>query len=220
MLALVVLAGAAALIVPAIDSSKERAAAADAREAAQRRAESRRAARSPSSARARLDAPALRPASGAPAAQRIAARDRAARSAPRRAISEDARARARRRASCRAARRARECEPYPKRDRGDGPSATSRRPAASTTASSSCAPIASTETNVGGQLGYPFRAVLDFDGFSVTWCKTNPVPGERVVPDPRTVIELPPGLPRAPERASRRTGHRGERPSSDGFPQP
>ena len=52
--------------------------------------------------------------------------------------------------------------------------------------------IGSTETNVGGELGYPFRAVLDFDRFSVTWCKTNPVPGEREVPDPRTVIELPP----------------------------
>ena len=51
--------------------------------------------------------------------------------------------------------------------------------------------ISSTETNVSGQLGYPFRAVLDFDRFSVTWCKTNPVPGEREVPDPGTVIELP-----------------------------
>ena len=51
--------------------------------------------------------------------------------------------------------------------------------------------VPSTETNVGGQVGYPFRAVLDFETFSVAWCKTNPVPGERVVPDPRTVLELP-----------------------------
>ncbi len=51
--------------------------------------------------------------------------------------------------------------------------------------------IASTDTNIGGKLGYPFRAVLDFERFSVAWCKTNPVPGERVVPDPRTVLELP-----------------------------
>jgi hypothetical protein len=32
---------------------------------------------------------------------------------------------------------------------------------------------------------------VDFDAFSFAWCKTNPVPGERVVPDPRTVVELP-----------------------------
>ena len=51
--------------------------------------------------------------------------------------------------------------------------------------------VPATETNIGGQVGYPFRAVLDFERFSVTWCKTNPVPGERVVPDPRTVLELP-----------------------------
>jgi hypothetical protein len=51
--------------------------------------------------------------------------------------------------------------------------------------------IGSTETNIAGQLGYPFRAVLDFHRFRAVWCKTNPVPGERVVPDPRTVLELP-----------------------------
>ena len=71
--ALIVLAGAAALIVPAIDSSKDRAKAADAREAAQRRAESRRRTIAEQRPR-RLDASALRPSSGAPAAQRIAAR--------------------------------------------------------------------------------------------------------------------------------------------------
>src|SRR5215210_3835341 len=60
VLLLVVAAGAAALIVPAIDDSKERAAAADARETAQRRAESRR--RQIAEQRPRtLDAAALRP---------------------------------------------------------------------------------------------------------------------------------------------------------------
>ena len=51
--------------------------------------------------------------------------------------------------------------------------------------------IVGTETNVSGQLGYPFRAVVDFKAFSFVWCKTNPVPGERVVPDPRAVVQLP-----------------------------
>ena len=188
-LALIVLAGAAALIVPAIDSSKERAAAADARETAQRRAESRRrqiAEQRPH----RLDASALRPSSGAPAAQRIAARTALLRHAQR-AISEDARARAEA-GELKGNPQGTRCEAYPKRDPGDGP----ERDLSITRGVYDCLvlvrAIASTETNVGGELGYPFRAVLDFDRFSVTWCKTNPVPGERVVPDPRTVIELPP----------------------------
>jgi hypothetical protein len=51
--------------------------------------------------------------------------------------------------------------------------------------------IKATQTNAGGELGYPFRAVVDFGAFSFVWCKTNPIPGERVVPDPRTVVQLP-----------------------------
>ena len=188
-LALVVLAGAAALIVPAIDSSKERAAAADARETAQRRAESRRrqiAEQRPH----RLDGSALRPSSGAPPAQRIGARTALLHRAER-AISEDARARAQA-GELTGSPQGTRCEAYPKRDPGDGP----ERDLAITRGVYDCLvlvrAISSTETNVGGELGYPFRAVLDFDRFTVTWCKTNPVPGERVVPDPRTVIELPP----------------------------
>src|SRR5215213_2426931 len=54
--------GALALLVPAVDSSKDRAAAADAREAAQRRAETRRRTIAEQRPR-RLDAAALRPSS-------------------------------------------------------------------------------------------------------------------------------------------------------------
>ncbi len=187
--ALVVLAGAAALIVPAIDSSKDRAAAADARAAAQRRAESRRrtiAEQRPQ----QLDASSLRPSSGAPAVQRIAARTALLQRAET-AISADARRRVQA-GELQGRPQGTECEAYPKRDPGDGP----ERDLAITRGVYDCLvlvrAIASTETNIGGQLGYPFRAVLDFDRFSVTWCKTNPVPGEREVPDPRTVIELPP----------------------------
>ena len=43
-----------------------------------------------------------------------------------------------------------------------------------------------------GAIGYPFRAVVDWRTFAYTWCKTNPVPAELEVPDPRTVVELPP----------------------------
>lgn len=45
--------------------------------------------------------------------------------------------------------------------------------------------------NVPGSLGHPFVAVVDFGSGRYTWCKTNPVPAEQVVPDPRDVVELP-----------------------------
>ena len=83
-----------------------------------------------------------------------------------------------------------ECEPYPPRDPGPERDLSAR--AGVYDCLVVIRAIAATETNVGGELGYPFRAVVDFRAFSLAWCKTNPVPGERVVPDPRTVVELPP----------------------------
>ena len=183
---LVLLAGTAALVVPAIDDSKDRAAAADAREAAQRRAESRRRQIAEQRPR-RLDASALQPAAGAGDAERIAAR-RALLQRTETAISADARARADA-GELEGRPQGTECEPYPKRTPGPEEDLAAARGVYDCLVFVRA--ISSTETNVGGQLGYPFRAVLDFKRFSVTWCKTNPVPGERVVPDPRTVLELP-----------------------------
>jgi hypothetical protein len=51
--------------------------------------------------------------------------------------------------------------------------------------------IAATKANKAGALGYPFRAVLDYRTFAYAWCKTNPVPGELLVPDPKSVVQLP-----------------------------
>jgi hypothetical protein len=51
--------------------------------------------------------------------------------------------------------------------------------------------IPATESNRAGALGYPFRAVVDFERFTFAWCKTNPLPGERAVPDPRRLPLLP-----------------------------
>ena len=42
-----------------------------------------------------------------------------------------------------------------------------------------------------GTLGYPFRAVVDFERRRWVFCKLNPPPGEQVVPDPRYLVELP-----------------------------
>jgi hypothetical protein len=47
------------------------------------------------------------------------------------------------------------------------------------------------KTNVAGSIGYPFRAVVDYSTFSYTFCRTEQFPGEMLVPDPRTVVQLP-----------------------------
>jgi hypothetical protein len=47
------------------------------------------------------------------------------------------------------------------------------------------------ERNVAGAVGHPFVAVVDPGTRRFTWCKSNPVPGERALPDPREVVELP-----------------------------
>jgi hypothetical protein len=188
--ALVVLAAVAVVVVaPAIDDSKDRAAARDAREAAQRREANRRRTIAEQRPR-RLDLASLRPPADAPSARRIAARTTLLERAEA-AISADARERAAA-GELEGNPRGTECEPYPERDPGDGPERDLRATRGVYDCLVFVRAIASTETNIGGQLGYPFRAVLDFESFSATWCKTNPVPGERVVPDPRTVVELPP----------------------------
>jgi len=185
----VLVAGAAALIVPAIDSSKERSAAAQAREDAQRRAASRRETIREQRPR-RLDAAALLPAAGAPDAEVVSARETLLRRVET-AISEDARARADA-GELEGRPQGTQCEPYPKRtDRADWPDQDPGAARGVYDCLVFVRAVPQTETNIGGQVGYPFRAVLDFKRFAVAWCKTDPVPGERVVPDPRTVLELP-----------------------------
>jgi hypothetical protein len=46
-------------------------------------------------------------------------------------------------------------------------------------------------TNVAGSIGYPFRAVVNYRAFSYAFCRTEQFPGEQLIPDPRTVVELP-----------------------------
>jgi hypothetical protein len=185
----IVVAGAAALIVPAIDAGKQRSAAAQAREDAARREASRRETIREQRPRT-LVAATLLPAAGAADAQVVAAREALLRRAER-AISEDARARADA-GELEGNPQGTQCEPYPKRsDRAGWPD---RDPGAARGVYDCLVfvrAVPKTETSMGGQVGYPFRAVLDFERFEVTWCKTNPVPGERVVPDPRTVLDLP-----------------------------
>jgi len=42
-----------------------------------------------------------------------------------------------------------------------------------------------------GQLGYPYRAIVDFAAGRYAFCRTNPVPSEGALGDPRKVIRLP-----------------------------
>ena len=185
--ALVVVGGAlAAVLVPQIDASKDRTAAREAREKAARQAERRREVIAQQRPR-RQQAADLKASSGAPAARRVAARE-ALLSRAESAISADARRRAAA-GELRGRPGATECEPYPERDPGPERDLTARSGVYDCLVATRA--IQATETNISGTLGYPFRAVVDFDAFSFVWCRTNPVPGERVVPDPRTVVELP-----------------------------
>jgi hypothetical protein len=47
------------------------------------------------------------------------------------------------------------------------------------------------KTNVAGSIGYPFRAVVNYSSFTYAFCRTEQFPGEQLIPDPRTVIQLP-----------------------------
>jgi hypothetical protein len=163
----VVCGAAAAVIVPAIDRGKERRASHEAaRAAAIRAAERRRIVRE------------QRPRQGHAAGLR----DGALLAAAQRAISRDAAARVRA-GELQGPVGPTRCAPAP-----DARPAPGRALFDCLTV---VGEIKSSAANGAGAIGYPFRAVLDYRTSSYVWCKTNPVPGERIVPDPRTVIELP-----------------------------
>ena len=46
---------------------------------------------------------------------------------------------------------------------------------------------------VGGKIGYPFWAIVDFQHRSFAWCKINPKGGERAVQSLEPVVALPAG---------------------------
>lgn len=165
----VLCAAALAVIVPAIDRGKERRAAREqAQAAAGRAAERRRIVHEQVPRHAR--AAGLRPSRAALVAQ------------VQRSISRDAAARARA-GELRGPIGATTCKP-----------AAGARPApgrAVFDCFTATGTIKASAANGAGALGYPFRAVLDYRTFGYTWCKTNPVPGEQLVPDPRSVVELP-----------------------------
>lgn len=44
---------------------------------------------------------------------------------------------------------------------------------------------------VKGVIGYPFLARIHYDTGALVWCKSTEIPGERLIPDPRTVVPPP-----------------------------
>jgi hypothetical protein len=183
--AVLTIAAATAVIAPAIHSSKDRRAARERAETAERRNKERLRVIAEQRPRS-LDVRGLRPPAGASAAERVAARERLlARTES--AITADAQ------------QRARIGELHGRPGATDcGAVGHGERPELDLGARRGVydclvviREIPATETNPAGHLGYPFRAVLDFRAFRTTWCKTNPVPSEQVIPDPRTVVRLP-----------------------------
>jgi hypothetical protein len=174
---LVVVALVVLVVMPAIDSDKQ--ADADRRAKAAAAAKERRNAAARRDQRARTGAdPELAPARTPEDRHRLVADIEAA-------ITTDANARfAAGTVSSRT--RSTDCEPYlggpPPED-----DATRR------TGAYDCTALIREIKGQGstGRLGYPFRAIVDFESASWAFCKVNPIPSERSLPDPRTVVPLP-----------------------------
>jgi hypothetical protein len=176
----VVLAAALAVLIPRIDEGKASRAAKDRAAKAQAIAANR--ARIVHEQRPRHAADkALKPAAGATAAEVEAARARLLGKVEA-SILADSHARA----------RAGEMRPV------DGPTNCSPTPGTATGGAvgvfdcfTVTRRIKATAGTVAGTVGYPFRAIVDFRDFSYTWCKTEQFPGEKLIPDPRLVVQLP-----------------------------
>jgi hypothetical protein len=168
----VALAAALALAIPAIvDDKRERAATAE-RASAQLRAE--RTARL--EAEMRLVRGTGTPARGleggaAITARRALAADLAA------AVEADARARVAAGELDRAVDRA-QCERYPRGARGEDPATNLASPTGRYACLAVSADVPETAYNEGSAIGYPYRALVDFETGRFTFCKISGKPGE------------------------------------------
>ena len=168
----IVLAVAAAVAIPAIQSGKDEGAERERRAEDAARAADRRERRAEQRAHHGRGRPARDAAGRAELFGRM-----------RESIAADARRRVRAGELKGPIRRV-DCEPSPNARDGKG-----SRVSLGCTAVTREIPAG--PRSVPGALGHPFVAVADLATGRYTWCKTNPVPGEQVVPDPRDVVELP-----------------------------
>jgi hypothetical protein len=186
LLLVAALAAAGAYAIPRIDRSKDRTAAQERRLTAQRQAAERRrliAEQRPVSGHAPRPAGPLSPAAELRARQRLLGivEGRITADARRRAAAGKLQGRALRT----------DCVPAPSTVKRLGAERVLNRRRDAYDCLAVTQEIRPTKTNKAGALGYPFRAAVDFRRFSFAWCKTNPLPGERAVPDPRRIPPLP-----------------------------
>jgi hypothetical protein len=175
---LVALAVVVVLVVaPAIDSSKQTAAERRAQEAAERKARRDAEVRRDQRPRTGGD-PELAPA-------RTPAERRQLVAGVERAITTDANARFAD-GTVDSRTRSTSCDPFLGGARAEEDPSVTR-------AAYDCTALIREITGQGrtGRLGYPFRAILDFEAATWTFCKVNPIPSEQSLPDPRTVVPLP-----------------------------
>jgi hypothetical protein len=187
LLLALVLGAVAAYAIPRIDRSKERTQAREKREAAQRQAAERRrliSEQQPVRGSAPLPAGPLNDGAELRARQALlgTVERRITADARRRAAAGQLRGRALRT----------ECVPAPSTVERLGAERVLSRRRDAYDCLAVTQEIRATKTNKAGGLGYPFRAVVDFRRFTFAWCKTNPLPGERAVPNPRQIPTLPP----------------------------
>jgi hypothetical protein len=168
----VALAAGLALAIPAIVDDKRERAATDQRTSAQIRAE--RTARL--EAEMRLVRGTGAPARGLEGAAAIAAR-RALAADLAAAVAADAKARVAAGELDRDVDRA-QCERYPRGARGEDPATNLGRPTGRYACLAVSADVPGTSYNEGSAIGYPYRALVDFERGRFTFCKISGKPGE------------------------------------------
>lgn len=164
------------------ESSRERAASerAERAELRERQIEALREEQRPRFGRADAPAPA-----GAPRQERLDAR-RELIGELSAAILADARLRVRRRALDGPIRRT-ECEPFPRRVDGAAPEEDLRRERGRYFCLAVTADFESGEGGIGGAIGHPYRALVDFDSGRYAFCKI----AGRPEPTPDPAVETP-----------------------------
>lgn len=81
-----------------------------------------------------------------------------------------------------------ECEPHPRTEPRREAEADPRQHRGGY----HCLAVTGDIVGVGsGAIGYPFLAKIVYPKGELVWCKINPVPGEQIIPDPRTIVLLP-----------------------------
>jgi hypothetical protein len=176
----------AAYAIPRIEGSKERAEEREEEEAARRLANRRR--------RLIAEQRAMRGRARTPAGRLSPAAERRARAGLLRTVERAITADARRRIQAgelEGAALSTQCVPSPSSVERIGAERDLTRDVDAYDCLAVSREIPATGLNPAGALGHPFRAVVDFRRFTFAWCKTNPVPGERAVPEPGEVPPLP-----------------------------